>query len=540
MTYCPQCGTENEPSARFCLKCGEELAVKTEARDVSEGRGKATVVLLVLLGFVGLALVGVCAVGGVALFQRYQEEMRVRHYTQGIQAVDTREWDVAVSELQQAGDYLDAEEKLGYAEEQLGRLLVLYERGMTHFDAGEYWDAAWWLGQAADMDPDYKDANESLEYARQQIGKILYVVKDSRGQHLLVMDADGRNQREVFAVGPEAGDLGLTAISGDAARVLVRSQLYDGVQDRNIVDLYAMDLAAGNVTQLATDANVAWGKVSGDGGKVVFRVKQGPSSPQSLYFADFDGRNERVLATASGLLLGFFASSDGDRILVSASDADWKECTVYSTDALGQTYHEVMKREGSVCYAYMSWDMNYMVIVTLGPEEHWALHAADKTGLHMTEVMSGETGYLFFDPWYSSDSDEFVFGVRPSSDVPTAYYSAAADGSNVRALPLQTGQLFAYPELSPTLNYALYAASDDGTGEHLLWIAVTNTGRRTTLSNSPGQFECWQSFSLDERKVVYPEKISEGQTAIYVSNLDGSERQLVAYGDRPVWLWPRQ
>ena len=538
MTYCPKCGSENEPSAKFCLKCGQELAATAGARDVSKGRGKAKVVLLVLLSFVGLALLGVCAVGGVALFQKYREELRVRHYTQGIQAVDTREWDLAVSELQQAGDYLDAEEKLEYAEAQLGRLLVLYERGMTHFDAGEYWDAAWWLGQAADMHPDYKDANESLEYARQQTGKILYVVIDSQGQHVHIMDADGRNQRQVMTVGPQEGDLLLVGVSGDATRILFLTYLFDSTLGRSFVDLYSLDLVSGEATRLENDADAASGSISPNGDQVIIQVTQEPGSEHSLYLADFDGRNRRVLATASRLLVGRFGSSDGERILVSRNNADPEGCVIYWTDPTGQQYDQVMEREGVVCYGYFSRDLRQMFLV-VEPEEGYALYTADSSGLRITEVMSSDTDVLRVAPWSAADGESFVFAIWSSRDSPNSYFLATAAGSRVRALPFETG---GWPELSPTLEHALDVSHGEATGENRLYVVETNTGDRILLSNSLGELAGYQrqSFSPDGHKVMYPEKNSEGQTAIYVANLDGSERQLVAYGDRPVWLWRRQ
>ncbi|HUW95010.1 MAG TPA: zinc ribbon domain-containing protein [Anaerolineae bacterium] len=546
MTYCPQCGSENDPSARFCLKCGQELATAHKARGISDDRRRARIALGVLLGIVGLAVAGVCAVGGVALFQRYQQELRVRHYIQGIQAVDNREWDVAVSELQQAGDYLDAEEKLRYAEEQLGRLLVLYERGMTHFDAGEYWDAAWWLQQAADMHPDYKDTNESLGHARQQIGKILYVVTDSQGQHLCIMDADGRNQMEVFSVAPQGGDLSAVRISDDATRILVRAAVHDSTMRGTVKNLYSLDLMNGTATQLISGAMSAWGEIAANGNRLLLLVGQEHADDGALYVADFDGGNRHLLAT--DVVFAHFASFDGDRILVNRLDVESNECVVYFTDAVGQSYKQVMTREGDgFCFGFLSWDLNHMILVEWS-QESWALHAADAAGIDMREVTSSETDYLTtFAPWYSLDSESFVFGVESSLDGSKTYFLATADGSEVRALPLETdADMY---DLSPTLEYALSVSWGDGTLERGLYMEEVNTGQRTLLSSSFGgwHWQPWEGmpllherFSPSGEKVLYPEEMSDGRVALYVGNLDGSGRQLLAYGDRPVWLWPRQ
>ena len=38
MVYCPKCGTKNEDSATFCVKCGASLQTGTVARRWAEGR----------------------------------------------------------------------------------------------------------------------------------------------------------------------------------------------------------------------------------------------------------------------------------------------------------------------------------------------------------------------------------------------------------------------------------------------------------------------------------------------------------------------
>ena len=122
-----------------------------------------------------------------------------------------------------------------------------------------------------------------------------------------------------------------------------RSVVYAGYREPDIYELYEMDLATGNVTQL-TDrlGNLNAPEISPDGGTIVFKFTKGASEVNQIWVMDRDGAHVAAIPGVAGWDPTW--SPDGKTILF-ASDRDGT-IQLYTVRVNGSDLHKVSSLPG--------------------------------------------------------------------------------------------------------------------------------------------------------------------------------------------------
>ena len=120
----------------------------------------------------GLALVA--AVLGFVLFNYVRQEMQVGHYHAGIDALNNREPELAIGELQAADGYLDSAALIETAGARIEARDALYKQATELASVGKWWQVARTLLKMQEVQKSYKDSDALLARAREINGPIFY------------------------------------------------------------------------------------------------------------------------------------------------------------------------------------------------------------------------------------------------------------------------------------------------------------------------------------------------------------------------------
>lgn len=197
----------------------------TIEEDESEPRSRRMEMLL------GLALV--VAVLGFVLFSYLQQQVQVGHYHAGVDALNNREPDRAIAELQQTDGYLDSAALIETARSKINERNRLYEQANGYASAGKWWQTARTLLKMQDVQKSYQDSDALLAHARDVNGPIYYthippylqsddgVFHDTRGESypegIYAMQADGKAETLIPSTSQE---LQVFAIALDGRNVI--------------------------------------------------------------------------------------------------------------------------------------------------------------------------------------------------------------------------------------------------------------------------------------------------------------------------------
>jgi len=553
--YCPKCGAYNEDTSKFCSKCGQPLAqappVAVPAEAKGRGLPKVGIALVAIALFLGAIFVG------VRWYQGYRAEQRAKHYSLGIEALDKHIWDTAVTELKKAGDYLDARSKLVIAEEQLEELIELYDKGISHLKQEEYWDAAYWLRQAADTHPNYKDTNEKLNLARSKNGKILFATKDDDARTWYLVDADGGNQRELMETSAQEW-VGAT-LSADGKRLVVVVSGWDawdwrqtfymmnadgsnrqelagaffspdgkrlvmGMKEPEKVTLYLADADGADRQELVAGADSARARFSPDSKRLLIEIER--DGRWSLYFADADGRNQRELVSDAESVRAYL-SPDGSRMVIVV-ERDNEE-SLYLADADGSNRQELV---AGVDYALANFSPDgRWLLLDIRRDNKDSLYLADADGSNRQELVTGvSNAWGFFSP------DGRWLGIEIERDDGWSLYLADADGRNQRELVSGAEDAWAYFSFSPDSKWMLIEERDE---LNSLYLANTKTGSMDELVSEAEYVSA--AFSPDGRKIAFTDYREYEPSALCVADAaDGNVIRLIEGVYGVIWAHPQE
>ena len=194
---CPNCHALNAAGAGFCIECGEPLDDRPEAEQQSADKTEWSWREKRLEIVLGLGLL--VLVAGFALFSYANQEAQSSHYRAGLSALERRDFDVALSEFEAAGDYLSSDKRAEQVRERVRERDDLYAQAADEFALGRMWQAARLFAQLDQVSPSFRDTRDKLKEARRQVGSIVYRLDQSvdGGGALYVMGADGSDPQQV-------------------------------------------------------------------------------------------------------------------------------------------------------------------------------------------------------------------------------------------------------------------------------------------------------------------------------------------------------
>ncbi|HET9494374.1 MAG TPA: zinc ribbon domain-containing protein [Chloroflexia bacterium] len=204
---CPFCRARNMDGAGFCIECGEPLDERPadgewarEDRDDPGGDGWAWREKRLEL-VLGMALL--LAVLGFALVSFLRQETQGEHYRAGLNAVEQGDLELALSELEAAGGYLDSGKRAEEARQRVRLRDDLYGEASDAFSEGRYWAASRLLTQLEGLAPGFRGTAPMLQESRDAVGRIVFRLgpwADGVGA-LYVARADGSDRRRVPGTG---------------------------------------------------------------------------------------------------------------------------------------------------------------------------------------------------------------------------------------------------------------------------------------------------------------------------------------------------
>jgi Tol biopolymer transport system component len=561
---CPNCGTNNPATNKFCRNCGQPLSqtappggvapmpVGPSQPMVKPARPRsgvpaqlqaATWQQIALPAGIILAMV-VAAFFLFALFiwtQNNLAESARMHYSLGLEAVDKRAWDIAVRELHAAGYYLDAPSRLRQAEVQLKALEKLYTSGNEAFGHDGFWDAVYWLRQASAMHPNYLDTNDKLNQAIEKAGPVLL----AQSGQWSIADADGESRRDlagatdrpdVFLSADGQRALAIVPASGDYATVF----LLDPATGGHPVPLFSAEFATGRFHPDGRQV-LAWGRSGGswtltliepgeetqpalfesadpiyaaygaDGQRLLIGVKG--ARGDTLYLADKDGQNRRAIITDAASAWGTF-TPDGKRLLLVVREGDTYKLIAANADGSGQ--RELVTGVDWVA-ALVAPDGNRLA-VRAGKEDKESVLLGTLTG-RLNEVVSGvDRSWVEFAPDSSQVLLTLVRGSRASLELRNA------DGGNPRVLAEGADEVSGRFS-TDSRNIAVRV----GQGNHwtLSVFGRDGTNPREWVTDAVW---AWADFATDDQKLVFSRARGGEDPALFAADLSGGKPIRVTSG----------
>jgi hypothetical protein len=203
---CPFCRARNMDGAGFCIECGEPLngreasdawALVQDDPDAAESSWREKRLELIL----GTSLL--FAVLGFALISFLRQEALAGHYHAGLSAAEQGDLELALSELEAAGGYLDSGKRVEETRQRVRLRDDLYGEASDAFVEGRYWAASRLLDQVNGLAPGFGVTDRMLAAAREKVGRIAYRLGpwvDGVGA-LYVSYSDGSDRRRVPGTG---------------------------------------------------------------------------------------------------------------------------------------------------------------------------------------------------------------------------------------------------------------------------------------------------------------------------------------------------
>ncbi|MGI8589154.1 MAG: hypothetical protein ACR2M0_15930 [Chloroflexia bacterium] len=350
---CPSCGAENRPMMRICCECGEPLDASLPAvahRDAPVARPSWELLL-------GLALLLGVAVVAVALGWQgaaRSDQGRIYHQAQD----DAAHGDLlaALTAFGRAGDYQDAPAQVRRLEPQVKALEAHYDAGVKAEASHAWWDAAYALRQAVDIQVSYRDVITRLAEARAENGPIFYRAPvPEGGTALWWAQADGGDQHRL----PSGPASELAAISPDG-HWAVYSFGSLGRAGADPEGPYLLDLKTGRVASLTQKYHEMTGGLrvrfrddskgfwwGFDNQAFYYDLAPPPGAPASLELPEMPGAAD---ARHARLLL--------NRVLLSTN-------VIYSrlllSDEWGRNRTEIAEETGEVLLPHFSEDGRYLL-----------------------------------------------------------------------------------------------------------------------------------------------------------------------------------
>ena len=213
---CPRCGKENFAFASFCIACGEPLEEgwgdlpfgdqlttdSTKGREPGPERTERAASqarkLLKWESVAGVVLL-ICTVG-YALFNWHQTSIQADAYHQGIAAEGRKDWDLALSSFQKAGDMLDASKHADKAHQNVVERDTLYNQAVAAASHQDWDTVLSSLAAVQNIEPGYKDSVERTKYASEEafssgLDGLVYLVSNGPAQGLYLRDGQGHTLR---------------------------------------------------------------------------------------------------------------------------------------------------------------------------------------------------------------------------------------------------------------------------------------------------------------------------------------------------------
>lgn len=478
--YCPNCGTRNDDSARFCMKCGAQLitVVPPRAAEVGPSLAKRIAKWVVAIGgLMGLLLVLVLGgrwvyrrlapTGGRIVFFRPDETRQGTRYSLWVTKPDGSDPIVIFQDAEE----IDVPRELMYAywiqvtplspdgktlafgKKEAGEEMVWYRADLT----GENLVTLTSPGESATTrwSPDGR--------------KILVQVQRSHGYDLYLVDATGKNRVRVSTV----GDWGWAAFSSDSRRLIV----WDSDSDDGRGDLYTTDLSGSSRVDLASRARSAWAEYSHRGNRLLLTIREDSDAPTELFLADARGENREMLGRADEIRASF--SPDDKRIAVLTTRNQRHGLVIF--DGEGKRLWDVVT------------DADYIGQVTFAPDGRCLAFSAQK-------------------------DDEWTLNITDT------------DGGELEQI--YTGGSIAGWQFSPASGRIMFAV--ERTSGTAVYVSDLKGVERRVLSQG-ADYICGLYFSPDGKKIVYGEQ-ADDEATIFIAEADGTNRTtLIEGGVCPAW-----
>jgi len=478
--YCPNCGTQNDDSARFCMKCGTQLITvvplgTAEVRPSRVGRiAKWVVAIGGLMGLLLMLVLGgrwvyrrLAPTGGRIVFFRLDETKQGTRYSlwvtkpdgsdpiaifQGAEEIDVpREliyayW-IQVTPLSPDG------KTLAFGKKEAGEEMVWYRADLT----GENLVTLTNPGESATTrwSPDGR--------------KILLQVERSRGYDLYIIDATGKNRVPVSTV----GDWGWAAFSSDSRRLIV----WDSDGDDGRGDLYTTDLSGTSRVDLASQVHSAWAEYSHRGNRLLLTIQEDSDSPTELFLADAHGENREMLGRADEVQASL--SPDDKRIAVVTTRNQKQSLAIF--DGEGKRLRDVVTDADSIGQVTFTPNSRRLAF-SAQKDEEWTLNITDTDREELEQIY---TGGSIAGSRFSPDSGRILFAVERTGG--TAAYVSDLEGIEKKVL------------------------------------------------SQGADYICGLFFSPDGKKIVYGEQ-ADDEATIFIAEADGTNRAtLIEGGVCPAW-----
>lgn len=232
MQRCPYCAKPNQPSASFCIHCGESIDEESLLEHASDQRlgapsettsSSAQPVARLSLGrlfsseraleFVaGFAIL--LGVLGFALYIGIQQNGQYEHYKRAQEAEQRKEYELALAEYSAAGDYRDTSLRSSKVRDRIAERDKEYTIALQNRKERRWWQAARSLLQVEEIQPNFKDTRDQLADVRRVNGVIFYKQAGL---------ASGQSSPGIFVAYADGGDPVALPLTGERSTVLAVS-----------------------------------------------------------------------------------------------------------------------------------------------------------------------------------------------------------------------------------------------------------------------------------------------------------------------------
>jgi len=237
---------------------------------------------------------------------------------------------------------------------------------------------------------------------------------------IYIMDADGRNKKQLTSHGRENGLDGSVSLSPDGKQIAFA---------RNFAGIYIMNVDGSNVKQLTKDPSHRRSTWSPDGKQIAFEASIGENNG-GIYAINADGSNLRKLVEGPWEAFYPAFSPDGSKIAFSCTRAN-NSADIYVIDADGANMERLTSNNvfiGGISWSPDGTEIAFGRMHNVTNIEIYVMDADGKNQANLTNT----PGIAEISPSWSRDGRNITFTSDRGGNLDI--YVMNADGSNVQQI----------------------------------------------------------------------------------------------------------